>query len=123
MKEDQTLVKYRSAQIFLLVSWIMVQSILLLRQGIFTGQESEKYIYEARHLLSEGSFSEKKYIFYAPTILLIAFCFKTGIGPAGVVILQLVLSGLSTICLYQLSWKLSKGSYRVAFITTALFIT
>ena len=123
MKEGQAFAKYRTAQMVLSILWVLMQGFLLFQQGIITDQEAEKYIYEARALISNGAFSEKKYFFYAPAILLIAFCFKTGLGVGGVVMVQLALNALSTVCLYQLSKTLAKGSNRVAFITCFCYIT
>src|SRR5674476_1442073 len=89
--------------IFLLFSWIAVQSLLIWQYGIVTGLEATKYIDEANHFLQFGNFNANNHYLYSTEIFLIAAVIKLRIGFAVIVVVQLLLNLFATIMFYKLS--------------------
>ena len=105
----------------LLLAWVAVQGALFFSYRIKPILESEKYIYAARYLISNGHFTELRYYFYLTTTLVIALCLKTGLGFGGVVFFQLVCNLLATYCFYTSLYKLQQKLYS-ALLATLLLI-
>lgn len=108
--------------IFLFVSWLLVQCILLYTYGIDATHESLKYIGAANNLLDTGHLPETRYYFYLTTTLIIAFCSKAGLGFVGVVAIQLLLNLFATFSFFKAMQGLQQKKYS-AFITTLLLIS
>jgi hypothetical protein len=113
--------KVSGALWFLVATWVLVQAALYIVQGIHTDLEATKYIDQAANVLSHGHYSAPKYFFYTTLIFIIALSVKIGTGYGGVVLFQILVNGIATICLFQLS-KAASGKERTAFIATLLFI-
>ncbi len=107
--------------IFLLVSWMLVQSLLIWQNGIVTGLEALKYIGEANRFLQFGKFSSNNYFLYSTQIFLIAAVIKFRLGYTVIVIIQLLLNLFSTIMFYKLAICFLKKPF-IAVIATFFFI-
>lgn len=107
--------------IFLLVSWMLVQSLLLWQNGIITGLEAVKYIAEANYFLQFGKFSSNNYFLYSTQIFLIAAVIKFRLCYTVIVIIQLLLNLFSTIMFYKLAICFLKKPL-LAVIATFFFI-
>jgi hypothetical protein len=101
--------------------WLVINSLLLLRNGIVTTGEPEKYIYQAHLFIQTGHFESPNFTFYAVTILLLAACLKFHLSFALVVALQLSLSLIATLYFHNTISSLlqSRGA---ALIATALLL-
>ncbi len=104
------------------VLWILVQSLLFLRNGVLTELEAAKYLDQAHVLLQTGGFESLNFLYYSVEIGLIAFCFKFHLSLLFVVILQWILSGISMVFFYKTALLLGK-SRPVAFVSTAALMT
>lgn len=110
----------RRPEIFLILSWIVVQSTILYKFGIVTDFEAKKYINEAGNLLQNGTVSTPNFWLYSVQIFLIAAAIKLNTGFLAVVIVQLFFNGLATYIFFRF---ISKTSNRIAaFIITLLLI-
>ncbi len=105
---------------FLIILWAIVQGALLVKNGIHTDLEAQVYINVANHLLDQGSFEAAKSWFYLIPILLIAVCIKTGIGYAGVVVVQILVNGLATVCFHHTCRRL--GASRTATLAATILL-
>lgn len=100
--------------------WFLIQFLIFTKYGIVTELEAKKYVDAGKYLLVNGSFPEKKYIFYALTPLLIAFNLKIGFGIIGSVLMQLFLNFLSTILFYKICLQLTKNILSALIVTILL---
>ncbi len=108
--------------IWLLASvWLLVQVAQLWVKGITTNMEGQVHVNVANYFLEHGHFEAAKSWFYAVPTLLLAFCIKTGIGYWGVILVQLLLNAIATVCFYKMSIHLSENR-TVAFTATLLLI-
>jgi hypothetical protein len=107
--------------IFLLFSWIAVQSLLIRQYGIVTGLEATKYIDEANHFLQFGNLNTNNHYLYSTEIFLIAAVIKLHIGFAVIVVVQLLLNLFATIMFYKLSNSFLKKPL-LATLATFFFI-
>ena len=106
--------------VFLFFLFLVVQAILFLRIGIFTGLEAEKYVRQGNLLYETGKLSDTKYLFYLPVILLVYLCRLLGTSYHLVVFIQVVLSGYSLFCFYKLGRQI--GNDIIAFYSSALLL-
>jgi len=106
--------------IILIFLFLFIQFILLYFSGIYTKEESTKYIEEAANLINNGHFSQPKYLFYSGYIALHVIANFTGIGTAGVYLLQLLVNALATICFYRLAMLVCKNTFVARFATAML---
>ncbi len=113
--------KPRWFSLLLIFAWLLVQAVLLLKQGIHTELEATKYIDQANNVLLNGGYSAPKYFFYSTLIFIIVFFIKIGGGFAAVVGFQIALNGVATYCLFKLGKAVAQNSVS-AYITTLLFI-
>ncbi|MEO6136854.1 MAG: hypothetical protein ABIP35_16995 [Ginsengibacter sp.] len=107
--------------LILLIVWAIIQSWLLLKNGIVTNLEATKYINEANHFLETRDFSAPNFYLYSTQILLIAAAIKIKAGFISVVIIQWILNLLATFMLYKLALIFLKKEW-LAFLATAIFI-
>ncbi|HKP31685.1 MAG TPA: hypothetical protein VJT83_03125 [Chitinophagaceae bacterium] len=107
--------------IILVILFIFIQALLLYFIGIYTKEESTKYLEESANLLNNGHFSEPKYLFYSGYIGVHVIARATGIGITGVYIIQLLLNGIATICFYNLTETITNNKL-VARLATAMLI-
>ena len=89
--------------LFLLFSWIAVQSLFIWRYGIVTGLEASKYIDEANHFLQIGNFSTNNHYLYSTQILLIAAVIKLHLSYTVIVIIQIILNLAATLMFFKLA--------------------
>lgn len=107
--------------LILVFLFILIQAILLYFTGIYTKEESTKYLEESANLLNNGKFSEPKYLFYSGYIGIHVLARVTGIGIVGVYIIQLLFNAIATICFYKLS-EIITGNKFVTRLATAMLI-
>src|ERR1700730_11926954 len=106
----------------LLVSLFLIIHLgLLLTFGIYTKEESVKYIKEADYLIQYHHFSHPKYFFYFGYIALQMLCQWSGTGIIGVYLIQLTINGIATICYYKLILSIASRK-STAFLATLLLI-
>jgi hypothetical protein len=101
--------------------WVLINSLLLLRNGIVTIGEPEKYIHQAHLFIQTGHFESPNFNFYAVTILLLAACLKLHIGFVLVVAVQLSLNFIATLYFHNTVDTLFQ-SRQAALIATALLL-
>lgn len=100
--------------------FLVVQAILFYKIGVFTGLEAQKYIEQGNLLYKTGAFSDPKYVFYLPVILLVYLCRLAGIPDQVIVLAQLTLSAIAMFFFYKLGKII--GNKRIAFYSTVLLI-
>jgi hypothetical protein len=81
--------------------WLLINGLLLWKNGIVTTGEAEKYINEARVFLSTGGLGSSNFRFYFLPIALISLCIRLHLSFAWMVAVQLVFNGLATFFFYQ----------------------
>jgi len=107
--------------LFILFSlFLIVQTALFIKIGVFTGLEAEKYVTQGNLLYDNGRLSDIKYIFYLPVILLVYLCRLLGTSYHLIVVIQILLSGFSLFCFYKLGRNI--GNTTIAFYSSALLI-
>ncbi len=104
--------------VILLSLFLLVQTILFLKIGVFTALEAEKYVRQGNLLYDTGELSNTKYLFYLPVILLVYLCRLIGVSYHFVVLVQVLLSAYSLFCFYKLAKGI--GNEWVAFFSSAL---
>lgn len=107
--------------LFLALLFVGVHLLLYLQSGIVITGEAEKYIEQGERLHLQASFSEQKYFFYLPVILLIWVSKTLHIGLDWVVVVQVLLSALSQYFFYRLTLELT-GKKNIAFIAALLLL-
>lgn len=107
--------------IVLFIVWVLMQLFFYRQNGIVTNLEATKYINEANHFLTTGTYSSGNFLFYSIQILLIAFCIKLKISFLFIVVLQMLLNALSIICFYKLVISISKNK-SLALLSTFYFL-
>lgn len=83
----------------LLLLWFLIQIILFIKFGVRTSVDSELYIADAMNLL-DGKLPEGRSIWYVSYSSFLALIFFMGGNNTVVILIQIVLSGLATYCLY-----------------------
>ncbi len=106
----------------LIILWVVVQGVLLKINGVRTDIEGQVYINIAHHLLEHGSFSASKSWLYLLPILLIAAGIKTGAGYMGVVLVQVLVNGVATICFYRSCIRLGAGIFGASAAALLLIV-
>src|ERR1700761_8463723 len=101
--------------------WLLVNTILLLKNGIVTTGEAEKYIRQAHLLVSTGTLESSNFRFYFIPIALLTLCIKLHLSFAWMVAVQLALNGLATLFFYKTAASLFPGG-KIAFIATILLL-
>lgn len=111
--------KERNAIYFLTAVFFLVQVFLFFRFGIVTENEAAKYVRQGNLLYDTGGFSDTKYIFYLPVILLVYLTKVLGVGYWFVVAVQVLLSWIAMLCFFKLTSRLVNT---LAGITGALLL-
>src|SRR5688572_23145081 len=107
--------------LFILFSlFLIVQTALFMKIGVFTELEAQKYITQGNLLYDTGRLSDIKYMFYLPVILLVYLCRLLGTSYHLVVFLQVALSGLSLFYFYRLGKII--GNPTIAFYSSILLV-
>jgi hypothetical protein len=101
--------------------WLLVNAFLLLKNGIVTSGEAEKYIRQAHQFVSTGSLESSNFRFYFIPIGLLSICIKLRLSFAWMVALQLALNGLATLFFYKTVTQLFPDG-KTAFIATILLL-
>ncbi len=114
----------KNQRFFLLVfiiSWLIVQSFLLWRNGVVIGLEASKYIDQAQNFIAFGKLTSNNYWLYSTQIFLIVIALKLQLGFVAVVIFQLALNILATWMFYKLAVFFLKNEI-LSFLATFVFI-
>jgi len=96
---------YRN-ELVIFFAWLIMQSVLIWKNGIVTAGESEKYISQAKLLVTQGHLSSASYIMYLTQILSIAVVKKLGLGFFAVVTIQMFLNLIATIQYFRFAREL-----------------
>lgn len=104
----------------LLLAFLLVHAVLLVKFGVYTEMEADKYVSQGRILFETGKFSEPKFIFYLPVILLVCACEWLSLPLDTVAFVQIAVSALAQFFFYKLVKELV--SKKAAFITSLLLI-
>lgn len=105
---------------YLFFLFALVQLVLYWKIGVFTGLEADKYVIEGNMLYDQGHFTDSKYIFYLPVILLVYLSRALGVSYHLVVIVQVLLSGLALYYFYKLGNLI--GNIKIAVTSSILLI-
>ncbi len=107
------------AWILLITGFVLVNGLIFSFQGIRRGGDSIRYESGGQNILKGEPF-EGKQLSYIGYISLVALSHWLGVGVGGVVAVQIVLSGMAALALFDLGRNLY-GS-RAGFLATALFV-
>jgi hypothetical protein len=118
--------KFRPRALFhpkalLCILWLLVNAFLLLKNGIVTSGEAEKYLRQAHQFVSTGSLESSNFRFYFIPIALLSLCIKLRLSFAWMVALQIALNGLATVFFYKTVTQLFSAG-KIAFIATILLL-
>lgn len=102
-------------------AFVAIHLLLYAQLGIVTSGEAEKYIEQGERLYLYGHFSESKYFFYLPVILLVSLCKVLHLSVSWIVLVQLILSAISQYCFYRLVNNFT-GNKRIAFFTSLILL-
>ena len=105
----------------LMITWALLQIILLLIFGIVTTGEATQYSNEAQNFLQQGHFSEPKYIFYSVYIFLHIIFLKFGFETVGLYLMQLFTNLLAMYLFYKTAYRLTKKK-NAAFLSALLLL-
>lgn len=119
--EKESIVKIKKPEILLLLTWLIIQALLFLQNGVVTNLEATKYINEAKHLIATGKMSTNNYYLYSVEILLIASAFKLNLSFIYIIIVQWGLNLMATFSFYTLGKSILKED-RYAQAATLLLI-
>src|SRR5688572_9922136 len=86
----QNLLSGRKGFFMVLFVWLLAELVWYMVFGVLYQLESRKYINEANYLLKHHSLSQQRFLFYLPTILVIAFSFTVKAGLTGALIILLL---------------------------------
>jgi len=101
-------------------AWIIMQAILLWKNGIGITGEAEKYIYEAKYFLTNEALTSKNFYFYSVNITLIALGLKWNFGYYPIVIIQLLLNLTATLIFFR--FCISRFNLTTGLLATILLI-
>ncbi len=108
--------------ICLFIFWLIVQSILLVTNGINIGGEAERIIREANNLHTVGSFSSNSFYMYLTEISLVYIIHtKLGLSYSFIICIQLLLNFTAVVSFY----KFMCGFYdskKLAYVGVALLL-
>ena len=111
----------KKSYFILVIVWLVIQSGLLLHNGIVTNGEAIPYIHEADYFIANATFTSSKFIFYSVYILLLALFKKAGLQAIGVYVVQAALNLYAMYCFFKLTNRVTKNN-TTAFFATALLI-
>lgn len=115
--------KDRNAVYFLTLVFVLVQVFLFSHFGIVTENEAAKYVRQGNLLYETGHFSDSKYIFYLPVILLVYLTRLLGVGYWLVVLVQVLLAWVALLCFFRLASRLTNViSALIGSLVLALFL-
>jgi hypothetical protein len=104
----------------LLILWLGIQSSIAWHFGVVCSSDSPMYIEDAVSI-SNGIFPHGRSIVYMSYSSFIALVFLCNGTIETVVLIQILISGIATLCLYQFVFELSKNK-KIAFIAVLLFL-
>ncbi|MFD2248536.1 glycosyltransferase family 39 protein [Pontibacter ruber] len=111
----------RTITVGLALLWLCIQSALYLRYGVRFMGDSEGYILYAQNIAERFHFEQSHQLKYFGYPLFMALLFKFGLGLKGVVLAQIIISGVATIALYKTT-RLLAGNWLAPALSTLLFI-
>lgn len=83
------------------MAWLLSSSLYLYRFGVVTNLEAGKYILEAQHYISTGSFSAPRFWFYCITLFILIISLKLKIGLIGAFIIQAAINLLAYLLFFK----------------------
>lgn len=98
--------------------WLLVNVLLLIKNGIVASGEAEKYIHQAHVYVSTGRLETANFRFYFVPIALLAICIRFHLSFVWMIAVQLLLNGLATLVFWRTAARLFPVG-RAAFIVTA----
>src|SRR5579872_1043955 len=101
--------------------WLLVNGILLVKNGMVTSGEAEKYLHQAQVYVSTGGLETANFRFYFVPIALLAICIRFHLSFAWMIAVQLLVNGLATLVFYRTAARLFPAG-RAAFIVTVLLL-
>lgn len=90
-----------------LLLWVPAQLVYYNFQGISHGGDTSRYIDAAKYMLLEHSIPEGKAVAYMGYNLFVAVMFFFGLGEKSIVLVQVLMSFIASICLYRLAYNVS----------------
>ncbi len=105
----------------IILGWLLVNGFFLLKNGIITTGEAEKYIYQAHVLVRTGHFESPNFIFYSVIIFFISACLKFHLGFGWIVAIQTGLN-LAAAFYFHKTILLVLRSSKLASIGTFLLL-
>ncbi|MBS1598483.1 MAG: glycosyltransferase family 39 protein [Bacteroidetes bacterium] len=109
-------------KIFILILWILLNIFLLLKNGVVTVGEAEKYIGEAHRFADSGTLSSSNYWLYFTQIFLLTVSFKLNLGFVFVLIIQMLFNFIACFCFYRLLENIF-GRKDIALVGTGILIS
>ncbi len=101
--------------------WLALQLFWFWQHGVRMMGDSEGYILYARQIADTFHFAGNHQLKYVGYTLFLAAILKVGLGLQGVVLVQILLSGIATIALYRTTSLLAQNKL-APIIATAIFI-
>jgi hypothetical protein len=113
--------KYRII-IGILLIWVVSEFLLFHFLDIRLGGDSMRYIDAANDILNGKNILNDRAATYMGYDLLLAGIFALGLGNTGVVLFQIILTLLATLCLYKITYRISRNCL-ASYLTAIFYIT
>ncbi|HMI63706.1 MAG TPA: hypothetical protein VK518_22475 [Puia sp.] len=110
-----------AATVGIVVGWLLVNGFFLLKNGIVTTGEAEKYICVAQDLVRTGHFESANFTFYSVIIILLSACLKFHLSFGWIIAIQACFSLAATLYFHKTLLLLLR-SPKLAFIGTFLLL-
>ncbi|MDB5197612.1 MAG: hypothetical protein JWP88_1983 [Flaviaesturariibacter sp.] len=101
MRKLLTYINHWQGRLAIVILWIFFEALWLVFLGPHFSLESEKYIGQARLLVTGGHLAEARFMFYFSTIAVIAFAIKSGIGLYGAMFLIMLVNLLCYLYFFK----------------------
>lgn len=105
----------------LAVLWFILQALWFWQHGVRFMGDSEGYILYANNIANKFYFADNYQLKYLGYPLFMAAILKLGLGLEGIIVVQIILSGLAAAALYRTT-SLLAGNNLAPFMATALFV-
>lgn len=86
-----------------------MQFLIYQELGVKVVYDSIRYLNAAEKLIANGFYPKSYYFSYIGYIYFVAVFLKAGLAAGGIVLAQVLLAGLATICFYKLAFRLSES--------------
>jgi hypothetical protein len=121
LSQNNKYAKFLSPLSILGLLWLCVNGFFLLKDGIISDGESDKYITQANLFIQTGHLDSPNFWLYFTQIALLAFCLKLKIGFWLVIAVQLLLNLFASFYFYK-TMDYIFHSKKIALIATALLL-